>query len=126
MIERIPEHLRSGLKKTAYGYIIWVVLSIIGWFELPLDWKWIAYGPLAFVIIAIGLTIIIIAYQTLAPQPISFVFVGRTRVTACITCPMHEVKENPISPQFPIIKCMETSKTCYNACKIQRWCPYAK
>ena len=126
ILERIPPHLRKSLKNVAYGYLIWITLSIAGWIYLPVEWKWLAYGPFAFPILAIGITGGIIAIQTLSPKPIPFVFIRRKKITSCIICPMHVSKENPVSPAYPIIKCGETAKTCYNATAIQRWCPYVK
>lgn len=110
----------------AIVYGIWVAASAVAYaFILPDEWKWVCYGPLVFVALAIAITAVIIIMRPILPKPIPFVHVGRQRVTACQFCPMLETRENPVNIKFPILKCRETAKICYHPMKIPGWCPYA-
>jgi len=79
-------------------------------------------------IVLMGIAVIVVAgvliYRAIVPQAPDAVYVGRTRVTSCLTCPMMETQENPVATAFPIMKCRETAKMCYNPTKIPGWCPY--
>jgi hypothetical protein len=124
-MNRFTEEQTEKLVKVGIGYIAWVIASVTGWFLLPAEWQWVCYGPVLFIILAVVLTCIIIIARPILPKPITRVYVGRKRVTCCHNCPMVEIKENPVNINFPIVKCREMAKVCYQPMKIPRWCPYA-
>lgn len=122
----IPEDQWMKLKTVAVAYVIWTLISGIAYaFFLPNEWKWVAYGPLAFLMIVVVSTSIAIISRPFIPRPIEAVYVGRRRVSCCQFCPMADIKDNIINSGFPVVKCRETAKVCYAPMKIPRWCPYA-
>lgn len=125
MIPQLSDAENRTLKQVAIVYAIWVAASIASWFYLPGEWQWLTYLPLAFPVFAVGITVMSIILRPILPKPIPFVYIGRQRVTCCQFCPMVDTKENPVNGKFPILKCRETAKVCYNPMQIPGWCPYA-
>lgn len=125
-----PEQTRQ-LTKVLAVYSVWVIASAFAYYYfLPDEWKWVAYGPAAFLLLAFGITGIIITAQifmpNIVPKPIECVYIKGKRVTCCQYCLMAEVKYNIVNNKFPVVKCRETAKVCYYPMKISGWCPYAK
>jgi len=121
-----PEQ-QSQLRAFGICYLIWTVVSIYAYYYLlPKEWGWLAYGPIAFILIAFTLTGIAIISRQMLPKPIDCVYVNHKRVTCCQFCPMAQTKDNIVNNSFPVTTCMEMAKVCYQPMKIPRWCPYAK
>jgi hypothetical protein len=120
------------LKSFAIIYTVWSVMSVIGYYYILSDeHKWIAYGPAVFLLIAFVITGVIIISRKLLPnislpKNLDCVYIKGKRVTCCQYCKMAEIKDNIVNNKFPVVKCRETAKVCYNPMKIPRWCPYAK
>jgi hypothetical protein len=103
----------------------WLLLSVAIKLLNPFGYGWFWWVPLAFIVLAFLITAIIICIRMIVP-PITEVRVGKIPVKACMFCPSANIKNNPVNPDFPVVKCMETARICYMPKKIPRWCPYAK
>jgi hypothetical protein len=126
LLDRLTQEQKTQLRDIGLVYIAWVVISIFSWcFVLPKELLWLAYGPVLFAMLAVGMTAALILARHILPKPIKFVYIGRRRVTCCQYCPMAEVKDNPVFGKMPIVKCRETARVCYSPMQIPGWCPYA-
>ena len=122
----ITEEQTKRLWNIGLGYLAWVVASIFAWcFVLPDEFKWIAYLPILFVVFVIVAFVAAVILNPILPKPVSHVYVGHKRVTCCQFCPMADIRDNIVNNSFPVVKCRETAKVCYNPKGIPRWCPYA-
>ena len=121
-----PQQIHQ-LRNVLFIYTIWTALSIFAYyFILSDDWKWLAYGPVIFLIMAFLITGVIILTRPIHTKPVECVYVNHKRVTGCQFCSMAEIHDNIVNNSFPVVKCRETAKTCYQPTNIPRWCPYAK
>jgi hypothetical protein len=126
-IPALTDHQIRHLKLFFVVYTAWVVTSIVAYFYiLPEELSWVAYGPAVFILLAFIITGICIAARPIIASDIECVYVNHKRTTCCQFCSMAEINDNIVNNKFPVVKCMETAKVCYNPMKIPRWCPYAK
>ena len=124
---KIPELTPPQLKIIGIAFIVLIVAGLLAWlFILPAEWVWILYIPAIFAVLVFGLTGIAILIKPSLVSQVECVYVNHKRVSCCQFCPMAEVKDNIVNNKFPVVKCRETAKICYQPMKIPRWCPYAK
>lgn len=125
-LDRIDPSQRRQLRNIALGYFAWVMLSIFAWCFLLPEWLlWIAYLPVLFAMLVVFITILAIILKPILPKPIQNIYIGHKRITCCQFCPMADIKDNIVNNSYPVVKCRETAKVCYNPRGIPRWCPYA-
>lgn len=106
--------------------VVTLVVSFACYFFLPDEWRWVAYVPAVWLVVAVIITWLAIALHGTGMASLEYVYVNRKRVTCCHFCSMSETKENIVNSKFPVVKCRETAKVCYSPMKIPGWCPYAK
>lgn len=127
---RIPPLTPIQKKQLQRYFVVYAVVtqivSVACYFLLPDVWGWSAYVPVVLLVIAVVITWLSITLRGVVLSGPEFVYVGRRRVTCCQFCSMSEIKENVVNSKFPLIKCRETAKVCYQPMKIPGWCPYAK
>ena len=118
--------MRPELKKVIGIFSAWILMAAALWILLPADWHWLAWIPIFFIIVALVASGIGILVMRLAPPKPVVAMVNNKKITSCMFCPARYMKDNPVSQNFPICKCMDAGgRTCYNPSTVPRWCPNA-
>jgi len=117
--------MRQDVKRVLGIFAAWILMTIIIGIFAPPDWKWVAWVPVAFILLAIIISSIAILLTRLGfLRPITARVNGRV-YKACMFCPYNRIKENPVNKNLLMYRCAAAGlRVIYVPQKVQGWCPW--